>query len=183
MIVVILIIFRFTLMHVPKNLENAPAQVFTQLRHWCIPLVNGIMNSEIVPQKIKSFIDLANMAKGLMDENQQPFVQQDLQRLFPSTRGGMRGDESRKLHRIGVVESSVSTTTDTKLLQHPLPQNGRLQKCGNQKLGETPSKFAIFFHLKTSDFKLIICFMSILKFGLPRLLFEVFRTKTKTELF
>ena len=50
------------------------------------------MNSEDDPKEIvKSFIDLANMAKGLMDENQQPSVQQELQRLFPSTRGGGRG--------------------------------------------------------------------------------------------
>ena len=63
------------------------------------------MNSKNAPQKIaKSFIDLMNMAKGLMDENQQPSVQQELERLFPSTRGG---------GRVGVGESSASTTIDT----------------------------------------------------------------------
>ena len=49
------------------------------------------MNSENAPNEIvKSFIDLANMAKGLMDKNQQPFVRQVLERLFSSTRGGGR---------------------------------------------------------------------------------------------
>ena len=53
----------------------------------CIPLVNGIMNSENAPKEfVKSFIDLANMAKGLMDENQQPSVQESLERMFHSTR-------------------------------------------------------------------------------------------------
>ena len=49
---------------------------------------------------MKLFIDLANKAKGLMDENQQPSVQQELKRLFPSTRAGGRGGESREPHRI-----------------------------------------------------------------------------------
>ena len=45
----------------------------------CIPLVNGIMNIEYDPKEVvKSFIDLVNMAKGLLDENQQPSVQQEL---------------------------------------------------------------------------------------------------------
>ena len=62
---------------------------------------------------VKSFIDLTNMAKTLMDENQQPSVQQDLEKLFPSTKGRWRRDESRELHRIGAGESSASTITDT----------------------------------------------------------------------
>ena len=66
-------------------------------------------NQEIV----KSFIDLANMAKGLMDENQQPSVQQELERLFPGRKGGRRGGEIRELHGVGAEESSASTTTDT----------------------------------------------------------------------
>ena len=50
------------------------------------------MNGENVPKEImKSFIDLANMAKGLMDKNQQHSAEQELERLFPSTRGGGRG--------------------------------------------------------------------------------------------
>ena len=45
------------------------------------------------------------MAKGLMDENQQPSVKQELERLFPSKRGGGRGGESRELYRVGAGES------------------------------------------------------------------------------
>ena len=62
---------------------------------------------------VNLFTDLANMAKGLMDENQQPSVQQELERLFPSTKGRRRGDENRELHKVGAGESSASTTTDT----------------------------------------------------------------------
>ena len=44
----------------------------------CVLLVIGIMKSENAPKEIvKSFIDLANMAKGLMDKNLQPSVQQE----------------------------------------------------------------------------------------------------------
>ena len=35
------------------------------------------------------------MAKWLIDENQQPSVQQELERLFPGIRGGGRGVENR----------------------------------------------------------------------------------------
>ena len=45
--------------------------------------------------------------------NQQPSVQQALQKLFPSTRGRGRGDENRKVHRVGAGESSTSTIFDT----------------------------------------------------------------------
>ena len=80
------------------------------------------------------------------------------------------------------------------VLQHRLPQNKRLQKYGDWKLVETPNKFyfitvylllfiIILFHVKSSDFRFVTWFMSILKFGLPRLPFEVFRRKIKTELF
>ena len=53
------------------------------------------------------------MAKGMMDENQQPSVHQKIERLSPSTSDGGRGDKSRELHRVGAGESSASTTTDT----------------------------------------------------------------------
>ena len=50
------------------------------------------MNIENEPKEIvKSFIDLVNIAKGLMDENLQSSVQQELERLFANTRGGGRG--------------------------------------------------------------------------------------------
>ena len=73
-----------------------------------------MMNSDNAPKEIvKTNIDLANMEKGLMDENQQPSDQQELERLFLNTRGGARVGESRELHRVGAGESSASTTTDT----------------------------------------------------------------------
>ena len=56
------------------------------------PSKNGIMNIENAPKEIvKSVVDLANLAKELMDENQELSVQQELERLFPSTRSGGRG--------------------------------------------------------------------------------------------
>ena len=113
----------------------------------CTPLVNGIMNSEnSLKEMVKSFIDLANLAKVLMDEIQQPY--QELEKLFPSTRGGGREDESRELHyRRGACESSASLQQliQIQVLQHRLPQNRRLQKRGDLKLLENPSKFAFFF--------------------------------------
>ena len=62
---------------------------------------------------MKSFIDLANMAKGLMNENQQLFVQQEFERLFPSTRGGGSGGEYREIHRVSADEPSASIAADT----------------------------------------------------------------------
>ena len=50
------------------------------------------------------------MAKGLMDENQQPSVQQQFRQLFRSARGGGRRGKSRELLRVGAGESSASAT-------------------------------------------------------------------------
>ena len=73
---------------------------------------NKIMNSENAPKEIvKSFIDLANMTKGFINENLSPSVTQELGRLFPSTGGGRRG-QSREL-RVGAGELSVSATDAT----------------------------------------------------------------------
>ena len=71
-----------------------------------------MMNSENASKKIvQSLIDLVNMAKWLMDENQQPSVTQELGRLLPSIRGGGRRDESSELLlRVGAGESSASAT-------------------------------------------------------------------------
>ena len=87
----------------------------THLITYEITIMNdGTMNSENASKEmVKSFIDLANMANALMDENQQASVQQYLEKLFPSTRGGRRGDESRELYRVGAGKPSASTTTDT----------------------------------------------------------------------
>ena len=100
--------------------HNLPSRQFVKVVKidggQCIPLVNRIINSENAPKDIaQSFIDLANMAKRLIDKNQQPSVQQVLERLFPSTRGGGKGVESRDCNRAGVGGSTASTTTDTNI--------------------------------------------------------------------
>ena len=70
-----------------------------------------MMNSENTPKEIvQSLIDLANMVKWLMDENQQPSVTQELGKLFPSIKGGGRRGESSELLRVGAGESSASAT-------------------------------------------------------------------------
>ena len=69
------------------------------------------MNSENAPKKImQSFTDLVNMEKWLIDENEKPFVTQELGRLFPNIRGGGRRDESNEPFRVGAGESSASAT-------------------------------------------------------------------------
>ena len=69
------------------------------------------MSSENAPKKIvQSLIDLVKMAKWLMDENQQPCVTQELERLFPSIRGRGRRGESSELLRVGTGKSFASAT-------------------------------------------------------------------------
>ena len=75
-----------------------------------------MMNSENAPNEnapnetVLSFIDLVNMAKWLMDVNQQPPVTQELGRLFPSIRVGRRRGESSEPLRVGAGEPSASAT-------------------------------------------------------------------------
>ena len=55
-----------------------------------------MMNSGNVQKNIvQLFIDLVKIAKWLVDENQQPSVTQELERLFPIMGGGGRRGESR----------------------------------------------------------------------------------------
>ena len=132
---------------------------------------------------VKSFIDLANMVKGLMDENQQPSVQQELEKCSPVQ--VVEGGETKAESFIGLVQVNhllLQQLIQILVLQRHLPQNERLEKYGDQKLVET-SKFFLFFHVKSSDFRFVTWFMSILKFGFPRLSFEVFRTKQKVSCF
>ena len=58
-------------------------------------------------------MDLVNMAKWLIDENQQLSATHKLGRLFPSIRGSQRG-ESSELLRVSAGESSVSETDTNK---------------------------------------------------------------------
>ena len=103
-----------------------------------------MMNCENVPKEIvQSFIDLVNMAKWLMDENQQPSVTQELGRLFPSIRGRGKRGKSSELFMVGAGESSALATDTNNIsfqliqiilvLQHGLPQNRRLKKYGDQR--------------------------------------------------
>ena len=64
----------------------------------------------VITKIVQSLIDLVNMAKWPMDENQQPSITQELGRLFPSIRGRGRRGESSELLRVGVGESSASAT-------------------------------------------------------------------------
>ena len=66
-----------------------------------------MMNSENAP---KNIMVLVNMAKWLMDENQQLSVTQELGRLFSSIRGRGRRAESSELLRVGAGELSASAT-------------------------------------------------------------------------
>ena len=153
------------------------------------------MNSENAPKEIvQSFIDLVNMAKWLMDGNQQPSVTQELGRLLPSIRGGGRRDESSELLlRVGAGESSASATdtnntsfatwsTTKRTIEEIWGSKATSKKplksmSHKTTSGKTPSKFAILSRVKPSDFRFVTWFMSFLKFDLPRLSFEAFQTK------
>ena len=74
------------------------------------------------------------MAKWLMDENQQPSVTQELGRPFPSIRGRGRRGESSELLRLVLVNHLLQQLIKIILvLQHGLPQKGKLKKYGDQK--------------------------------------------------
>ena len=145
-----------------------------------------MMNSENASKKIvQLLIDLVNMAKWLMDENQQPSVTQELGRLFPSIRGRGRRGESSELLRVGADESSASATVTnntsfaTRSTTKPTIEEIWRSKAKSKKLlksmshkttsEKTFSNFAILFCVKPSDFRFVTFFMSFLKFDLPRL--------------
>ena len=44
-----------------------------------------------------------------------PTVQQELEKLFPNTGGGGRGDKRGDLYWVGAGDSSAYTTTDTNI--------------------------------------------------------------------
>ena len=138
-----------------------------------------MMNGENASKKmVQSPIDLVNLAKWLMDENQQPSVTQELGRLFPSTRGrGTRG-ESSELLRIGADESSASATdtNNTSFARRSTTKRTIEEIWGSKATskkplksmshkttsGKTPSNFAILSRVKPSDFIFVTCFMSFL---------------------
>ena len=145
-----------------------------------------MVNSENASKKIvQSLIDLVNMAKWLMDENQQPSVTQELGRLFPSIRGGGRRGESNELFRVDAGESPVSATdtNNTSFAARSTTKQSieeiwgskttskKPLKSMSQKTtsGKTPGKFAIVSPVKLSDLRFVTWFISFLKFDLSRL--------------
>ena len=94
-------------------------------------MINGENTSK---ETVQSFIDLLNMAKGLMDENQQPSVTQKLGRLLPNTRGGGRRGGSREFLKVAAGESSASATaTKNTSFARRSTQSEQLKKYGVQK--------------------------------------------------
>ena len=147
------------------------------------------MNSENAPKEIvQSFIDLVSMGKGLMNENQQSSVTQELGRFFPSIISWGRRGESSELLRVNAGESSAAATntnninftirSTTKRMIEEIWGSKATSKKPRKSMshkttsGKTPRKFAILFHVK-HEFKLGTWFMLFLKFDLPRLYFEV----------
>ena len=145
-----------------------------------------MMSNENGPKKIvQLLIDLVNIAKWLMDENQQTSVIQELGRLFSTIRGRERRGESTDLLRVGVGESSGSATETNNISFATRSTTKRTieeiwgSKATSKKplksmshkttSGKTPSKFAILSRVKPSDFRFVTWFMSFLKFNLPRL--------------
>ena len=135
-----------------------------------------MMNSENTSKKtVEWSIDLANMAKWLMDENQQPSVTQELGILFPSIRSRGRKDESSELLRVGAGESSASATdannnsfATRSTTKRKIPEiwGSRatsmkpLKSMSNKTTsGKTPSNFAILSRVKPSYFRFVTCFM------------------------
>ena len=145
-----------------------------------------MMNSENGPKQIAQlFMDLVNMAKWLMDENQQPSVTQEVGRLFPNIRRRRRIGERSELFRAGAGESSASATetNNTSFATGSITKR-TIEKIWGSKAtskkprttmphkttsGKTPSKFTILSRVKPSDFKFFTWFMSFLKPDLPRL--------------
>ena len=122
------------------------------------------MNGENASKEIvRSFVDLANIVKGPVDENQQLSVTQVLGRLFPSTRGGGRRGESRELLRVGDSESSASATdtNNTSFVTRSTIKRAIEEIWGSKA---TSRKLAILFHIKPSDFKCVILVLGYLVF-------------------
>ena len=133
------------------------------------------MNSDNASNEIAHLpVDLVNMAKELMDENQQPSGTKELGRLFPSTRGGERRGESRELFSVGAGESSASAThenntsfatrsTTKRTIEEIWGSRATSKKPLNSMslkttLGKTPSRFAILFHVKCNDSRFLTSF-------------------------
>ena len=125
------------------------------------------------------------MARWLVDENQQPSVTQELEKLFPSIRGRGRRGENSELLRVGAGESSASATdtnntsfatrSTTKRTIEEIWGSKATSKKPLKSLShkttsrKTPSKSAILSRVKPIDFRFVTWFISLLRFDLPRL--------------
>ena len=130
----------------------------------------------------RSLVDFVNMAKWLMDENQQPSVTQELGRLFPSIRGRGRRGESSELLRVGAGESSASATdtNNTSFATRSTTKRTIEEIWGSKATskkplksmshkttsGKTPSSFAILSYVfpVISNLLLVSCHFSSLIF-------------------
>ena len=138
------------------------------------------MSTENASKKIvQLLIDLMNMAKWLMYENQQLSVTQELGKLFPSIRFRGRRSESSELLRVSAGESSASAT-DTNTTSFATRSTSKrtigeiwgskatskkpLESMSHKTISrEIPSTFAILSRvLKPSDFRFVTWFMSFL---------------------
>ena len=83
-----------------------------------------MMNSEnALKEIVQSFIDFVDMTKGLMDENQQPSVTQELGRLSPSE---VEGGEVKAQSFLGLVLMNHLLQHLIQMilvLQHSQPKN------------------------------------------------------------
>ena len=114
---------------------------------------------------------LVEMAKRLMDENEQRSVTQELGRLFPSIRSRGKRCESSELLRVGAGKSTVSVTdtnntsfatrSTTKqsieVIWGSKTTSKKQLKSMSQKTttGKTPSKFAIVSPVKLIDLRFV----------------------------
>ena len=129
-----------------------------------------MMNSDNAPKEIvQSFIDLVNMAKWLMDENQQPSLTQELRRLFPSIRSGGRKGGIGELVKggVGAGESSASATdtNDTSFERRTIEEIWE-SKARSKKTTEVyvtksylkeklPVNLLFFLMIKPSEFRFV----------------------------
>ena len=91
------------------------------------------------------------------NKNEQRSVQQELDKLFPSTIGRRRGEESRELHRVGVDESSASLTIDTNTsFATPSTTKRMIVEIWGLESSGSSSQICYFFHVKPSDFSLLL---------------------------
>ena len=92
------------------------------------------MNSENAPKHIvQSFIDLANTAKQLINENQQPSVEQELGRLFPVLEEVEGGEVKAESLGLALVNRLLWQLMQVMLVSQHLQRNRQQKKYGGQK--------------------------------------------------